>query len=84
MFLAAAPNVRAFVPPALVGGYETEVSDTLEAVAFMASVVPVGYARGPVDEATEYDGAITLVGRHNGETMRGLPFWEVRRQEDWP
>jgi hypothetical protein len=76
IYLSAGPSVRAVCLPEVIAGEEYDVEDGAEAATVLGLLTPAQLAAG--QEEGEW-----LEARWTGETYKGLPWWEIRRPEEW-
>ena len=79
IYLSAAPEVRRFCLPPLISGFEAEVQDNVVALPIVA-LQPV---HPQANLLLAVAAKVRLEARDTGRRYRDLPWWEVRRVEDW-
>lgn len=81
VFLSAAPNVRRFCTAEVIAGVEFEV--TRGRMSLLLDGRPAALSSAPKHKADSEPADVPLEARWTGRSYRGLPWWEVRRPEDW-
>lgn len=85
VYLSAAPTARRFCQVQLISGFEAVVPDDLGEIEIEAVVPPqsTDYSVEPTLSDTPAIETVRLLAKPTGQTYRTLPWWEVRREEDW-
>ena len=80
IFLSAGHTARAYALPSLVEGFEADVTDgsTHVEIEALDPTRDRGYTESKEIRAC---GRVRLVGRPTGRRYRGLPWWEVQRED---